>query len=106
MAPAGEDHGSFRERPGWMLVTARELVHDRLERDPCGKSDMFASFVRHGLDTDELVSESVLEVVAGSDTIATALRCMFLYSTTHPRVYAKVRAEIDAAKRTNAGGII
>ncbi|KAK4443291.1 cytochrome P450 [Podospora aff. communis PSN243] len=102
MGPSEKDLVGF----GRMLATARELVHDRLKRDTSGKSDMFASFVRHGLDTDQLVSESVLQVVAGSDTTATALRCIFLYLMTHPRVYAKLQAEIDTVSRTSASGII
>jgi len=68
-----------------------------------GKSDMFASFVRHGLDTEELVSESVLQVVAGSDTTATALRCIFLYVMTHPRVYRQLQREIDAVGKGKGG---
>ena len=55
------------------------------------------------LDTEELVSESVLQVVAGSDTTATALLCIFLYVMTHPRVYRQLQREIDAVGKGKGG---
>jgi cytochrome P450 len=58
---------------------------------------MLASFIRHGLAGDELFQEAFEQILAGFDTTASALRIIMLYTITNPRVYAKLRSEIDAA---------
>lgn len=35
------------------------------------------------------------QILAGSDTTAAAIRAILLYVMSHPRVYAKLQAEID-----------
>ena len=93
LGPSEDDVVGF----GRMIANARSLIRKRLERETDNRSDMLASFVRNGLDADELLSEAVLQIIAGSDTTATALRSLMLYLLSHPRVYAKLQAEIDAA---------
>jgi hypothetical protein len=39
------------------------------------------------------------QILAGSDTTAAAIRVILLYVMSHPRVYAKLQAEIDEAVR-------
>jgi len=39
---------------------------------------MLSSFVRHGLTKDEVFIEAMLQIVAGSDTTAIALRCIMV----------------------------
>ncbi|KAK8134230.1 Cytochrome P450 [Apiospora sp. TS-2023a] len=63
------------------------------------RADMLASFMRNGLFGDELKTESLLQIVAGSDTTAGALRGTMLYLMSHPRVYRALQNEIDAAVR-------
>jgi cytochrome P450 len=46
-------------------------------------------------DGPYLVQEVFEQIVAGSDTTAAAIRVILLYVMSHPRVYAKLRAEID-----------
>ncbi|KAK3296547.1 cytochrome P450 [Chaetomium fimeti] len=84
-------------RFAWPLRHARARINERLRHDTEKRSDMLASFVRHGLTAEELVNESILQLVAGSDTTSTAIRSIFLYLLTHPCVYAALQAEIDAA---------
>ncbi|KAK5655696.1 hypothetical protein OQA88_5629 [Cercophora sp. LCS_1] len=84
---------------GRMIANARSLIRKRLERETDNRSDMLASFVRSGLDAEELLSETVLQIIAGSDTSASALRSIMLYLLSHPRVYAKLQAEVDAKSR-------
>lgn len=55
------------------------------------------SFARHVLTPKELVTESVLQIIARSDTTATSLRGIFLYLLSHPRIYAKLQGEVDKA---------
>jgi cytochrome P450 len=93
LGPSEKDKNGF----GHMLGNARRVITKRLENPIEGESDMLASFKRHGLSEDELVTESVLQILAGSDTAATAIRSTMLYVVSNPRVYNKLRAEIDSA---------
>ncbi|KAK0717563.1 cytochrome P450 [Lasiosphaeria miniovina] len=85
---------------GRLVGNAREIVAARVARgDMETRSDMMASFSRHGLTPDELVTECQLQVLAGSHTTAASLWTLMLYVTTHPRVLARLQAEIDGAVR-------
>jgi cytochrome P450 len=93
LGPSEKDKTGF----GKMMATARRLIDSRLAQ-PNGNSegsDMLASFLRHGLSRDDLFTESILQILAGSDTTATAIRCTMLYIISNPRVYAKLQAEVD-----------
>jgi cytochrome P450 len=92
LGPSEKDKSGF----GRMMATARSLIDSRLEKSTEGRSDMLASFLRHGLTRDEVFSEAILQILAGSDTTATALQSIMLYLIAHPRVYNKLQAEIDA----------
>jgi cytochrome P450 len=99
--PSEKDKSGF----GRMMAVARELIDSRLEKPTNSRSDMLASFIRHGLTRDDLVTESMLQILAGSDTTATAIRVTMLYLMTHQRVYRKLQAEIDATVDSNQAGI-
>jgi cytochrome P450 len=58
---------------------------------------MLGSFIRHGLTQDEASSESLLQIIAGSDTSATTIRSVMLNISSNPPVYQKLQAEIDKA---------
>jgi len=58
---------------------------------------MMASFIAHGLNETDLIAESLLQILAGADTTATAIRATMLHVMTHPIVYEKLQAEIDQA---------
>lgn len=58
---------------------------------------MLGSFIRHGLTQDEASRESLLNVVAGSDTSATVIRLMLLGLLSNPPAYRKMQQEIDDA---------
>jgi cytochrome P450 len=93
LGPSDKDKSGF----GRMMAVARELIDSRLEKPTNSRSDMLASCIRHGLTRDDLVTESLLQILAGSDTTATAIRATMLYLMTHHRVYRKLQSEIDAA---------
>lgn len=61
---------------------------------------MIQSFIHHGVKEDELVSESLVQVLAGSDTSATTIRATMLYLMSHPSTYRKIQEEIDTAVRS------
>lgn len=84
---------------GAMISNTRKVIFKRVEDDPDMSKgrDMLASWFRHGLTKEQLVTESIFQVIAGSETAATSMRSIMLYILTHPRVYVKLQAEVDAA---------
>jgi cytochrome P450 len=76
---------------------ARKSVHERFIAKEVDHQDMMSSFIAHGLDETDLVAESLLQILAGADTSATAIRATLLHVITHPTVYSKLRSEIDSA---------
>jgi cytochrome P450 len=96
IGPSKKDKSGF----GKMLAVASALIDSRLGKHTDSRSDMLAAFIRHGLTRDDLVSESLLQIMAGSDTTATAIRATMLYLMTHQRVYRKLQEEIDNAVST------
>jgi cytochrome P450 len=85
---------------GGMMATCFRCVDERMAKETDKRSDMLASFARHGLSGDELRSEALEQIIAGSDTTAGAIRGVMLQVITNPRVCAKLQAEIDDAVRT------
>lgn len=58
---------------------------------------MITAWLRSGLTEDDLVTESALQIIAGSDANATAIRMTMLGLTTNPVAYRALQQEIDAA---------
>ncbi|QIW94503.1 hypothetical protein AMS68_000021 [Peltaster fructicola] len=92
-APKPTDRIGF----GAILGYAHAVVEERL-KSGASYDDMMGSFMKNGLNKIELESESILLILAGADSTATALRVTLLYIMTNPIVYAKLRAEIDGTK--------
>ncbi|TVY80948.1 Cytochrome P450 monooxygenase [Lachnellula suecica] len=82
---------------GKMMGVAKEVVDRRYTPGAKPQGDMLGSFLAHGLTREEAHSETILQVVAGSDTTATAIRATFLHILSTPRTYSTLRSEIDAA---------
>jgi len=108
LGPSPEDGKGF----GKMFGTSYRLVNERLaqlrskpvvvEHDDGGntdkRSDMLAVWLRHGLTVDDDIrSEALGSVVAGSDTTAMAMRTLLVFLMCNPRVQSKLRREIDEA---------
>ena len=74
---------------------AKRKVAERFEPHASSRPDMLGSFIRHGLTQEEASSESLLNVVAGSDTTATTIRLTMLHLLSNPTAYRKLQAEID-----------
>jgi cytochrome P450 len=62
---------------------------------------MLSSFIAHGLTESDLVAESVMQILAGRETVATGLRATLLFIITNPRIYTTLQAEIDNAVKTD-----
>lgn len=105
--PSDKDPAGF----GAIMGVAKQIVDERFGPDKKVKQDMLGSFVAHGLNQTEAESESLLQIIAGSDTTATAIRVIFLYIHTHPRVLSKLREEIASSSistpiRNNEAGAL
>ncbi|KAJ9635435.1 hypothetical protein H2199_008438 [Coniosporium tulheliwenetii] len=94
--PSGEEATGV----GRLIAISQQLIGKRFGPKAASRQDMIESFIRHGVKEDELVSESLLQVLAGSDTSATVIRATMLYLMSHPSTYRKVQEEIDAAVRS------
>ncbi|KXH41244.1 cytochrome P450 [Colletotrichum salicis] len=103
IAPSPIDNNGF----GKMIAARFRCVDERTAKSTDERSDMLASFIRHGLSGDELKSEALEQIIAGSDTTAAAIRGTLLQIVTNPSVYAKLQHEIDNGNAPKLGeGII
>ncbi|KAL8404366.1 hypothetical protein RB594_009278 [Gaeumannomyces avenae] len=88
---------------GDVMGLAHEAVADRFANHKAGapppRRDMLSSFVAHGLGREDCEGEAVTQIVAGSDTSATAIRSTLLLVMATPAAYGRLQAEIDAAAR-------
>ncbi|CAK7271321.1 hypothetical protein SEPCBS119000_004540 [Sporothrix epigloea] len=84
---------------GSVMTLAKKAVGMRYGEKAVVKRDMLGSFVKHGLSRDEAEGEALTQIVAGSDTTATATRATLLYIMTNPQVYTRLQHEIDEGVR-------
>jgi len=84
---------------GKMIAITKQVTTKAL-RDGGDQPTMMGSFIRHGLNQQQLEAEIPLVVVAGSDTTAGVIRGTLLYILSTPRVYQRLQEEIDDALRT------
>lgn len=82
---------------GRMLKIASDIVNVRFAPGAENKQDMLGAFMRHGLEKRDCQSEIIFQIVAGSDTTATAIRGTLLNLMTAPHAYYALQKEIDTA---------
>jgi cytochrome P450 len=82
---------------GRIMGAAREAVAQRFRPDAKEQMDMLGSFLRHGLSREDAETEVMVQILAGSDTTAGAIRATMLHILTNPPVMAKLLAEIQEA---------
>ncbi|TID15189.1 cytochrome P450 [Venturia nashicola] len=92
LVPSAKDKTGFGRISGIAQERVRERFVDGKLQD---REDMLGSFLRHGLSQTEAESETVLQIMAGSDTSATIIRAAFLNILTSPSILSKLRSEID-----------
>lgn len=56
---------------------------------------MLGAFVRNGVSQRQCETEAMFQIIAGSDTTATAIRATMLYLMTTPHAYNRLQREID-----------
>lgn len=84
---------------GKMAGVAQKVVAERFNpaSEKRHEKDMLESFIKHGLTQLEAESESLLQILAGSDSTATTIRATMLFLLTNPPAYLRLREEIDEA---------
>lgn len=89
---------------GAIVTAVHQAVRERFHADPDMDipADMLNSFMRHGLTQLECESEAILQIMAGSDSTAHALRTTFYHILTSPSAYARLMAEIETALQKGA----
>jgi cytochrome P450 len=60
------------------------------------RNDMIQSFIEHGLTQAEVADESLLQILAGSDTSGTVMRTAIIYITSNPSIYQRLQDEVMA----------
>lgn len=76
---------------------ARKLVDKQLEPGAAPGNSMLHAHIRSGLTRKELMAEVFLEMIAGSDSTATAIRMTMLCLLTTPAALLNLQHEIDDA---------
>lgn len=80
---------------GTVMKLAHDAVSERYTNPPVVKRDMLGSFVAHGLVQADAEGEAVVQIIAGSDTSATAIRSTLLFLMASPHAYTRLQHEID-----------
>lgn len=88
-----------RSGMGKLMGMAREIIGGIFENQRDEKGYMIASFREHGLSREECESECLFMIIAGSDTTASVMRILMLCLLSTPRVYARLKAEIEGAQK-------
>ncbi|KAF5581686.1 cytochrome P450 monooxygenase [Fusarium pseudoanthophilum] len=91
LLPSEKDRLGF----GKLMGIAKQVTAERFGPNKKFQKYMRGSFVAHGLTQKEAESEILLQIVAGSDTTATAIRSIMLHIITNPLVYTTLRDEIS-----------
>ena len=82
---------------GRVMGFAKERVDERFGSKPVVRQDMLASFIKHGLTQEELESETLTQITAGSDSTASSLRLTLHFICTAPPILERLLAEVEAA---------
>lgn len=91
---------SMKDRIGMGAVkgAAHQVIAERFQEqsEKQGRNDMLQSFINHGMTQTEIADESLLQILAGSDTTATILRVLFICVSSNQTIYQKLMKEVDA----------
>ncbi|KUI69973.1 Pisatin demethylase [Cytospora mali] len=84
---------------GRLMGIVHNMVEKRAEeRD--SKTDVVSSLLNRGMPVNQIDSELIIALVAGSDTTSTSVQSTLLYIVSNPRVYDILRTEIRRAVTT------
>lgn len=85
---------------GKVKAVIHEIISERFnapasEQDK--SNDMTQSFIDHGMSLGEMADNSLLQILAGSDTSGTTLRSTMIFVTANPQIYRKLVEEVRNA---------
>jgi len=87
---------------GRVMGFAKERVDERFGEKPVVRHDMLGSFIKRGLTQEQLESETLTQITAGSDSTASAIRMTLHFISTTPQVHSRLVAEFkDALAKGN-----
>ncbi|KAM3502268.1 hypothetical protein MY10362_004975 [Beauveria mimosiformis] len=84
---------------GDVIKTAERVVAERYGANALLKRDMGGSFVKHGFSQKDAEAVALIQIIAGSETTATAIQATILHIITSPNAYARLQHEIETAER-------
>ncbi|KAI1862759.1 uncharacterized protein JN550_009906 [Neoarthrinium moseri] len=93
LGPKSTDKAGF----GALMGVAEQHVGKRFASGAAEKNDMLGSFIQHGLSQKECEVEGLFMIVAGTESTASTIRAILVHTMTSPRVYARLKGEIQAA---------
>ncbi|RGP79771.1 cytochrome p450 [Fusarium longipes] len=90
--PSTEDKVGY----GRLLGFAKKRARERFGPAKIEKRDMLGSLIRHGISQKEAEAETIVQMMAGTDPAATALRVAIMYITTQPQVHKRLLNEFES----------
>ncbi|KAI5918121.1 cytochrome P450 71A20 [Camillea tinctor] len=85
---------------GPIALIAKKAAAERFGAEKITQQDMLGAFVAHGISQEELETETVVQLIAGSETTMTGILNTMLCLLTAPDAYRKLQSEIDEAIRS------
>ncbi|KAI0600094.1 cytochrome P450 [Biscogniauxia sp. FL1348] len=82
---------------GKFIMLAIRAVESRFAKPDGIRKDTLSSFIEHGVSKQDAINELLVQLVAGADPVATAIRMTMLFLTSSPKAYDRLKAEIDDA---------
>ena len=99
MVPSMKDKTGLGKIKG----VAWDIVHERFQQkqaEKATKHDMMDSFIKNGLNEQQIADNMLVQLLAGSDTTVSILRSSFVHIISNARIHARLQAECDEASRT------
>ncbi|KXS96362.1 hypothetical protein AC578_3086 [Pseudocercospora eumusae] len=90
LMPKDSDTSGF----GKIIGVSAKIIDERLLPGAKPRKDMLQAFIAAGLSRDELIQESIVQIVAGTDTIGSTIRTVFACLLSSPPAYSRVAKEI------------
>jgi cytochrome P450 len=82
---------------GRVMGFAKERVNERFGIKAVVRDDMLGSFIKRGLSQEQLESETLTQITAGSDSTASAIRMTLHFVSTTPHVHSRLVSEFKRA---------
>ncbi|QIW99451.1 hypothetical protein AMS68_004969 [Peltaster fructicola] len=88
---------SDKQGLGRVMGFAKARVDERFGDKKIERRDMLGSFIRKGLCQQQLESETLTQIIAGSDSTASALRMALHLIATSPPILSRLLQEVEHA---------